>query len=72
MAPTVEEEETFVADPDDVEPKDDNYNDGVDADDEDLEMADDSDLDSTTDADDYSFEHSEVFLTKFENEAYAY
>lgn len=56
----------------DVESEDNNYNEGVDADEEDLDLPDDSDLDSSTDPDDYSFEHSEVFLTKFENESYAY
>lgn len=47
------------------------YEEGRDADDEDLSLSDDIDMDSTNDADDYDVDHAEILLSKQEIEAFA-
>jgi len=47
------------------------YEQGRDADDEDLSLSDDIDMDSTNDADDYDVDHAEILLSKQEIEAFA-
>jgi len=47
------------------------YEQGRDADDEDLSLSDDIDMDSTNDADDYDVDHAEYLLSKQEIEAFA-
>jgi len=74
-AAKVEEEPTFfqppsVPDPSEIDGSD-AYEEGRDADDEDLNLDDDQDMDSANDADDYDADQAEILLTKQEIEASA-